>query len=64
MAKYKVTFYGGHDMTGFERDLNEEQPDSIESLIWSPKESDSEVAGFMAVLRWEDEPKNRGLVGE
>jgi hypothetical protein len=66
MAKlrFKVVTYSGQQGTqAFEDYLNESQPDAIESLIWSPKEGDEEVGGFMVVLRWGVKGK-RGVLGK
>ena len=59
MAIYTVRFYSNSEFEAFEQELNDTQPDSIESLVWTPKDSDGERSGILVVLRWNVNPDAR-----
>jgi hypothetical protein len=59
MAKYTVRFYSNTEFETFEHELNDTQPDSIESLVWTPKDNDGERSGVLVVLRWNVDPDAR-----
>lgn len=55
MAKYTVRFYGSENFIDLEQDLNAAQPDSIESIVWSPADNRHEKSGVLVVLRWKSD---------
>jgi hypothetical protein len=61
MAKYTVRFYSNSEFEAFEQELNDTQPDSIESLVWTPKDNDGERSGVLVVLRWNVDPGARAV---